>query len=137
MRDFDRMVTFYREAFGFELARLIDTDAVAAKAGHDGGTRTSRPRAAMLHAGNCYVELIELAGEEPVRSDAVHFSIEVQDIEREFGRLGRLGVVFSHPAPFDLGYVKAAKGLDPEGNAIEISEYAPASGRSISQIFDR
>lgn len=130
VRDLDRMVKFYREAFGFEavgepfswrdnpiIDQLIDVAGSAA-------------RGAMLRAGNCYLELFEFSAPAPESVRALrpsdkgytHFCVDVTDIEREYDRLKSLGMRFAQPAPLDLGHVKSLYGRDPEGTVIEIQQ---------------
>jgi catechol 2,3-dioxygenase-like lactoylglutathione lyase family enzyme len=132
VRDLDRMIAFYREAFGFQLVgeafewkeepvldRLIDVPGSAA-------------RGAMLRAGSCYVEMFEFAA--PAPRDAAplspsdkgytHFCIDCTDIEAEYERLTGLGMTFGAPAPIDMGHVKSVYGRDPEGNVIELQQTA-------------
>lgn len=132
VHDLDRMIGFYREAFGFEtvggefswrddarLDRLIDVPGSAA-------------RGAMLRAGTCYLELFEFSAPQPRSTAALrpsdkgytHFCVDVTDIEREYDRLKALGMTFGHPAPIDMGHVKSVYGRDPEGNVIEIQQVA-------------
>jgi catechol 2,3-dioxygenase-like lactoylglutathione lyase family enzyme len=130
-RDLDRMIRFYRQAFGFEVVgekfawadveivdRLIDVPGSAA-------------RGAMLRAGTCYMELFEFqapAGEtrprDPQDKGYTHMCIDVTDIDAEYERLKGLGMKFGHPHPIDMGHVKSVYGRDPEGNVIEIQETA-------------
>lgn len=130
VRDLDRMMKFYREAFGFELVgetfgwsdnefidRIVDV-------------RNSAARGAMLQAGTCYMELFEYSAPapnvsaplQPFDKGYTHFCVDVRDIETEFERLKGLGMTFSQPAPIDMGHVKTIYGRDPEGNLIEIQQ---------------
>jgi len=132
VRDLDRMIRFYREAFGFELVgepfgwrdndfidRIIDVPNSAA-------------RGAMLRAGTCFMELFEYsepapgvtAPLNPYDKGYTHFCVDVTDIEHEFERLKGLGMTFGQPAPIDAGHVKTIYGRDPEGNLIEIQQTA-------------
>ena len=132
VRDLDRMMRFYREAFGFKLVgetfgwsdnefidRIVDV-------------RNSAARGAMLQAGTCYMELFEYSAPapnvtaplQPFDKGYTHFCVDVTDIETEFERLKELGMSFSQPAPIDMGHVKTIYGRDPEGNLIEIQQTA-------------
>ena len=132
VRDLDRMMAFYREAFGFELVgecfgwensefidRIVDVPGSAA-------------RGAMLRAGTCYMELFEYSLPKPDSDRPLnpydkgytHFCVDVTDIENEFVRLKGLGMTFGQPAPIDVGHVKTIYGRDPEGNLIEIQQTA-------------
>lgn len=132
VRDLDRMVKFYRDAFGFEVVgeefswrdtpivdQLIDVPNSAA-------------RGCMMKAGTCYIELFEYSAPEPVSTRPLrpfdkgytHFCVDVTDIEMEYDRLRGLGMTFGHSHPLDMGHVKSIYGYDPEGHVIEIQETA-------------
>jgi catechol 2,3-dioxygenase-like lactoylglutathione lyase family enzyme len=132
VRDLDRMMRFYKEAFGFELVgerfawndsefidRIVDVPRSAA-------------RGAMLRAGSCYMELFEFSAPppqserplQPFDKGYTHFCVDVTDIEQEYERLKGLGMSFNQPGPIDVGHVKSIYGRDPEGNLIEIQQTA-------------
>lgn len=129
-RDLNRMVKFYKEAFGFEVVgeefswkdveivdKLIDVPKSAA-------------RGCMLKAGSCYMELFQFEAPNPKSPDPkepfdkgyTHMCIDVTDIEKEVERLKGLGMTFGAGAPIDMGHVKSVYGRDPEGNVIEIQQ---------------
>ena len=133
VRDLDRMLKFYSEAFGFEIVgeefswrdntvldQLLDVPGSAA-------------RGAMLRAGTCYLEMFQFNSPAPVSERPLrpfdkgytHFCVDVTDIEQEYGRLRALGMTFGHPSPIDMGHVKSIYGRDPEGNVIELQQTAP------------
>ena len=130
VRDLDRMIAFYKAAFGFELVgepfawtndefidRIVDVP-------------NSSARGAMLRAGTCYMELFEYSAPKPISDRPLqpfdkgytHFCVDVTGIEQEYTRLKGLGMTFSQDAPIDVGHVKTIYGRDPEGNLIEIQE---------------
>lgn len=130
VRDLDRMLAFYKEAFGFELVgeafswsddefidKIVDVPGSAA-------------RGAMLRAGTCYMELFQYSAPAPTHDRPLqpfdkgytHFCVDVTDIEEEYTRLKGLGMTFSQPGPIDVGHVKTIYGRDPEGNLIEIQQ---------------
>jgi glyoxylase I family protein len=132
VRDLDRMIRFYREAFGFQLVgepfawsgdelidRIVDVPGSAA-------------RGAMLRAGTCFVELFQYSAPPPTVTQALqpfdkgytHFCVDVTDIETEYDRLRSLGMTFNQPGPIDVGHVKTIYGRDPEGNLLEIQQTA-------------
>lgn len=130
VRDLDRMIAFYKEAFGFELVgepfswsddKFIDTIV---------DVPGSAARGAMLRAGTCYMELFQFSAPEPISDRPLqpfdkgytHFCVDVTDIENEFKRLKGLGMSFNQPGPIDVGHVKTIYGRDPEGNLIEIQQ---------------
>jgi catechol 2,3-dioxygenase-like lactoylglutathione lyase family enzyme len=129
VHDLDRMIKFYKEAFGFEVVdrfewrdtpmidQLIDVKGSAA-------------RGAMLRAGTCYLEMFQYSAPDPHSTRPLrpfdkgytHFCVDVTDIGKEYERLRGLGMTFGHSAPLDAGHVHAIYGRDPEGNIIEIQE---------------
>lgn len=130
VRDLQRMVRFYREAFGFEIVGeefgwrdSVMLDQILDVAG-------SAARGCMLRAGTCYLELFQFSAPAPAVTRPLrpfdkgytHFCVDVTDIEHEYERLRALGMTFGHPAPIDAGHVKTIYGRDPEGNVIEIQQ---------------
>jgi len=132
VRDMDRMIKFYKAAFGFEVVgepfdwensefidRIVDVPQSAAKG-------------AMLRAGTCYMELFQYRAPAPTVTKALqpydkgytHFCVDCTEIEKEFERLKGLGMTFSQPGPIDVGHVKSIYGRDPEGNLIELQQTA-------------
>lgn len=132
VRDMDRMMKFYKDAFGFEVVgepfewrdsefidRIVDVPNSAA-------------RGAMLRAGTCYMELFQYSAPaatvtrplQPFDNGYTHFCVDATDIEKEYERLKGLGMTFSQPGPIDVGHVKSIYGRDPEGNLIEIQQTA-------------
>lgn len=142
VHDLDRMMRFYKDAFGFELVgdafgwednefidKIVDVPGSAA-------------RGAMLRCGTCYMELFQYSLPEPTVTQALnpndkgytHFCVDVTDIEQEFERLKGLGMTFSQPAPIDVGHVKTIYGRDPEGNLIEIQQTQDACDFPLSAL---
>ncbi len=132
VRDMDRMMKFYKEAFGFEVVgepfswndsefidRIVDVPRSAA-------------RGAMLRAGSCYMEIFQYSAPPPTSTQPLqpfdkgytHFCVDATDIEQEYKRLKGLGMTFNQPGPIDVGHVKSIYGRDPEGNLIEIQQTA-------------
>ena len=130
VHDLDRMINFYREAFGFEVVgepfgweNNDFIDRIVAVKG-------SVARGAMLRAGSCYMELFQYSapkpnntkGLDPFDKGYTHFCVDVVGIYEEVERLKTLGMTFPEPAPIDVGHVITLYGRDPEGNLIEIQE---------------
>jgi catechol 2,3-dioxygenase-like lactoylglutathione lyase family enzyme len=145
VRDLDAMVTFYRDAFGFEpidegfswtnnpvVAKLIDVPYSEAKG-------------IMLRTGNCYLELFQYRAPDPVSTRPLapydrgytHFCVEMNDIARQFERLRALGMTFGHTEPVDAGPTMAIYGKDPEGNIIEILECKAECTFSLDELSAR
>ena len=132
VRDLDRMIQFYKDAFGFEVVgdEFSWTDEPVLDALID--VQGSAARGAMLRAGTCYVEMFEFRTPQgstsplnPYDKGYTHFCIDVvSDIEGEYERLKALGMTFGAPAPIDMGHVKSVYGRDPEGNVIELQQTA-------------
>lgn len=142
VRDLDRMVKFYGDAFGFEIVgeafswrdeplidRILDVPGSAASG-------------CMMRAGTCYLELFQFSAPEPVSTRPLrpfdkgytHFCVDVTEIEAECERLKGLGMRFGHPGPVDMGHVKSVYGRDPEGNVIEIQETAAQCDFRLDQL---
>lgn len=130
VHDLDRMIRFYREAFGFTVVgepfgwendEFVDR-IVAVK--------NSAARGAMLKAGTCYMELFQYSkpapnhagGIDPFDKGYTHFCVDVTQIHDEIERLKKLGMTFPEEAPINVGHVITLYGRDPEGNLIEIQE---------------
>jgi glyoxylase I family protein len=145
VRDLDRMLKFYKQAFGFEIVgeefswsdnttldRILDVPGSAAKG-------------AMLRAGTCYLEMFQFNAPSPKSSDPLrpfdkgytHFCVDVTDIEKECERLKALGMTFGDRTPVDVGHVKSLYGRDPEGNVIELQQTAPHCEFRLDQLPPR
>lgn len=142
VHDLDRMIAFYKAAFGFEIVgepfgwaedefidKIVDVPGSAA-------------RGAMLRAGTCYLEMFQYSKPAPDSQTPLnpydkgytHFCVDVTEIEQEFERLKGLGMTFRQPAPIDVGHVKTIYGRDPEGNLIEIQQTADNCDFPLSQL---
>jgi len=131
-KNFDAMVKFYRDAFGFAppAEEFSWRNAELMDRGID--TPGSAARGLMLKAGNTYLEMFDYASPPPRAGGAArphdhgytHFGIEVTDIAAEMKRLAALGMSFPEPEPIDLGDVKFIYGKDMDGNIIELLEMA-------------
>lgn len=129
VRDIDRMVKFYKEAFYFEEFddgfKWEDNPIFNEVMGETG----TGGRGVMLRGKNCYIELFQFTKPEPSVTDPLrpfdkgytHICIDVKDIHAECERLKKVGMTF-HREPVDVSYVHSIYGKDPEGNIIEIQE---------------
>ena len=138
--DLERLLRFYRDLIGFEeVSRaswqgnaLIDEVI---------GVRSSAAKQAMLRAGNVHLELFEYTSPAsraaaPLRPNDhgyTHLCLDVTDIEQEFDRLSRAGMVFTR-RPGDFGAVKAVYGRDPDGNVVEIQETFAAEPATLERL---
>jgi glyoxylase I family protein len=133
--DIDRLVGFYREAFGFEVvgqgswpqgSDLIDAIV---------GLKGSSARTVTMRSANTYIELFQYETPEGRPNDPdrpvndrgyTHFCVDVRDIDFEYERLKALGMRFhTAPAPASergAGRLRATYGRDPDGNVIELQE---------------
>ena len=126
VRDFDLMLKFYREAFGFKVLGT-ELNIPRQKAEDISGANRARPtsRVIMMQAGNCYLEIMgnpdaDISSGTNIAAGYVQLCIDVDDIDAEYARLKQIGMVFASPAPVDFGHVKAVVGRDPEGRVIEL-----------------
>jgi catechol-2,3-dioxygenase len=115
IRDLDRSVDFYRQAFGFEeIAREGGMMAFLRAAGsdnhHDLGLMAVGPDAPRPPRGS--VGLYHLAWQVPA----------IEDLARAAGELGRLGAL---TGASDHGATKSLYGRDPDGNEFELMWMVP------------
>ncbi|MGH6962228.1 MAG: VOC family protein [Dongiaceae bacterium] len=130
VRDLERMMKFYKDAFGFEIVGEVFSWDNSEFIDRIVDVPNSAARGAMLRCGNCYMELFEYLKPAPSSTEPklpydkgyTHFCVDVTDIEQEFERLRSLGMSFNQPGPIDVGHVKTIYGRDPEGNLIEIQQ---------------
>lgn len=145
VRDLDRMIRFYQDAFGFEVVGEVFGWANDDKLDKIIDVPGSAARGAMMRAGNCHVELFQFSAPEPESTRPLrpydkgytHFCIDVTDIEEEYKRLTALGMTFGHPEPIDMGHVKTIYGRDPEGNVIEVQQTTPDCGMTLEDLKPR
>ena len=142
VRDLDRMVKFYKDAFGFEVVgeRFSWTDTPMVDQIID--VPGSAAQGCMLRAGTCYLELFQFSAPDPVSTRPLrpfdkgytHMCVDVTEIEKERDRLTSLGMTFGDRRPVDMGHVKSLYGRDPEGNIIEIQETAAHCDFRLDQL---
>jgi predicted enzyme related to lactoylglutathione lyase len=106
--DMDRAVSFYRDVLGLKLLRQEN----ATWAEFDAGGR----RLALHSAGEG----------QPVGGGGATAVFAVKDLNRAKAELSSRGVTFAHEGDVE-GYARFASFLDPEGNTVQLIEYA-ASG---------
>jgi catechol 2,3-dioxygenase-like lactoylglutathione lyase family enzyme len=104
--DMERAVAFYRDVLGLELLRQDS----ATWAEFDAGGRRFA-----LH----------LAGDgQPVRAGGATAVFAVGDLDRAMAELSSRGITSVHEGDVE-GYARFASFLDPDGNTIQLIEYAP------------
>ncbi len=108
--DRDRAVAFYRDVLGLDL------------------TRRDGDNWAVFEAGDRMFALHGAVEGRPVSPGGATAVFAVGDLDRARGRLSELGVEFGHEGDVS-GYARFASFKDPDGNTVQIIEYAsPLSG---------
>ena len=141
VRDFDRMLKFYVEAFGFEPTHKPMAWRNNARIDAAIDVTSSAGRSAVLRAGTCYFEIFEYAEPKPNVTTPLrpfdrgytHFCVDVTDVAAACERLKTYGMTF-HGDPVDFGPARAIYGRDPEGNIIEIQEVETTTGMTLDQL---
>lgn len=130
--DFDKALTFYTEALGFEVVQQSDFDGDE-KASQAIGLSDIKARMAMLKAPNAFVELWQYSSPEPkdLRSRPCdfgypHIALQVDDIQSEYDRLSAHGMEFVGDVVHFGDEASAIYGRDPCGNIIELYEIKTA-----------
>ena len=135
--DLQRALVFYRDLLGFESVLEFSWPAGAEVADRITGLEGSSAQAAMLRAGNTFIELFQYGSPTPRAGDSnrpvcdhgiTHLCLDVRDVDAEYERLKAAGMRF-HCPPQDLGGgARTTYGRDPDGNVIELQEITdPAS----------
>jgi catechol 2,3-dioxygenase-like lactoylglutathione lyase family enzyme len=102
----DRSVQFYRDVVGLELARRDDDNW------------------AELGSGPVRVALHGTKDGLPAETGGATVAFRVEDLDRTRASLGAQGVAFVHEGEVE-GYGRFALFPDPDGNLIEVIEFAP------------
>jgi catechol 2,3-dioxygenase-like lactoylglutathione lyase family enzyme len=130
--DLDRAIGFYRDLLGFELIARFSkppgSEGMAEMLDLPGAGFS----AALLRSGPTMIEIFEFSAPEPVRAPArrrvcdhglTHLCLQVDDVKAEFERLSAAGMFFHCPPQTGDG-ASFVYGRDPDGNAIELIEFA-------------
>lgn len=142
VRDFNRMLKFYKDAFGFEPCREPFNWEGLPVIDHMIDVKGSAARSQMLRAGNCYLELFQYSAPEP-ESDRplkpydkgyTHICVETNDMARDYEHLKACGVDFTGRDWLEEADVKAVYGYDPEGNIIEIQQCSAESPQRMALL---
>jgi catechol 2,3-dioxygenase-like lactoylglutathione lyase family enzyme len=130
VKDMERSLTFYRDLLGMEVVADNSWESNP-KAEKILNLKQPAARQAMLRCGNACIELFEfkhpkpapMAPDRPVNDHGyTHFSLDVKDVDDEYKRLSKAGIVF-HCEPVNLGpKCRTTYGRDPDGNVIEFQE---------------
>ncbi len=131
-RDADRLVRFYRDAFGFEVEFEFPWDEANEAFQQSHAVPESAGRVVMIAKGSSRLEIFEYRKPAP-RADIegranadlgiAHFAVEVRDIEKEFPRLEKAGMTFQSGLVTQTPTIKMAYGRDPDGNIIEVIDF--------------
>jgi catechol 2,3-dioxygenase-like lactoylglutathione lyase family enzyme len=131
--DADRLIAFYRDQLGFEVAFDGSWQPGAELADTVLGLERSSGRQVLLRVGNAYLEVFEFWSPEGRTGDPsrpvcdhgyTHLCIDVDDLDETYRRLSASGVRF-HSPPQDLfPGVRTCYSRDPDGNVVEIQELA-------------
>lgn len=130
--DLDRLVAFYRTAFGFEVEFDFPWDESNDAFRRTHAVSETAGRVVMLVNGDHRLELFEYRKPEPrqdidARMNAdlgiSHISVQVKDIENEIERLRALGMKFQSELVEQTPEVANCYGRDPDGNLIELIEF--------------
>lgn len=131
-RDADRLVAFYRDAFGFEVEFDFPWDEGNEAFRQSHAVSESAGRVVMIANGASRLEIFEyrkpaprddIAGRANADLGIAHFAIEVRDIEREYARLERAGLRFQSGLVTQTPEIRMAYGRDPDGNLIEVIDF--------------
>jgi lactoylglutathione lyase len=109
--DMDRAVAFYRDVLGLRIRR------------QDGANW------AVFDAGARQFALHGAVEGRPVRPGGATAVFSVDDLDRAMARLRDLGVEFGHEGDVQ-GYARFASFADPDGNTVQIIEYARPQAES-------
>jgi catechol 2,3-dioxygenase-like lactoylglutathione lyase family enzyme len=129
--DLQRALAFYRDLLGFETVFEFAWPTGSELLDRITGLEGSSAQAAMLRAGNTFIELFQYASPPPrpgvprrpvCNHGITHICLDVTDVDAEYERLRAAGMSF-HCPPQDLGgQSKVTYGRDPDGNVIELQE---------------
>lgn len=141
-RDLNRILEFYRNAFGF--VPVIDELSWSDNEFFDSviGISGTAGRLIMLKAGNVYMEIFEYSAppgrqDEPLRPNDLgytHFCVDSDNIEEDYQRLIAAGMTFARTVPDETGGIRAVYGQDPEGNVIELQQVVPEHAFSFERL---
>ena len=132
-RDADRLVRFYRELFGFEVEFDFPWDESNEAFQQSHVVPESAGRVVMIANGTSRLEIFEyrkpaprpdIAGRANADLGIAHFGIEVRGIEQEYARLAAAGMKFQSALVTQTPTIKMAYGRDPDGNIIELIDFA-------------
>lgn len=129
--DLEKARDFYRDMFGFEVWQEESWEAPNEEYDHGVGLKNSAARGCIMIGINCYLELWQYESPQPQGNPLErgandygirHIAFQVDDVEKEFARLEKLGgIVMNRPARNGIQQL-AIYCRDPFGNIIELME---------------
>jgi catechol 2,3-dioxygenase-like lactoylglutathione lyase family enzyme len=142
--DLDRLVAWYRDVLGFEVAESTrgawadapDCDKIT-------DLKDSAARYVMLRANNIFLEFFQYDRPQatnvgrlaPSDHGYTHICLDVTDAYGEYERLRRHGMSFpAPPVEFDGGRVRTIYGKDPDGNIIELQEVVSTDPMAVKTL---
>jgi len=142
IKDMDRSLAFYRDLLGLEVLFDSTWEQSSETADKILRVKDTSARTAMLRTGNTYIELFEFRTPEPapmaedrpvIDRGITHIAFDVEDVDAEYERLRKAGVVF-HCEPQNLGKsCRTTYGRDPDGNVVEFQELFGTDGMALAQ----
>lgn len=141
--DADRLIGFYRDQLGFEVALDQSWQPGAELADTVLGLEGSSGRQVLLRTGNAYLELFEFWSppgrprdpDRPVSDHGyTHLCIDVDDLDATYARLSAAGVRFTSPPQDLFPGVRMCYSRDPDGNVVEIQELARRHAFSVNPV---
>ena len=127
--DLDRLIKFYRDLMGFEVESEFGWPAGIEVSDNILGVKDTAAKVAMLKLGDFRLELFQFSSPEPKSSDPnrpvidhglTHLAFTVEDIQTEYDRLVKAGMIF-HCPPQNIGST-VTYGRDPDGNVVELMQ---------------
>ena len=140
--DANRLIGFYRDQLGFEVALDQSWQPGAELADTVLGLAGSSGRQVLLRiGGSAYLELFEFSSppgrpgdpDRPVSDHGyTHLCIDVDDLDETYTRLSTAGVRFTSPPQDLFPGVRMCYSRDPDGNVVEIQELGPKHPFSVT-----
>jgi catechol 2,3-dioxygenase-like lactoylglutathione lyase family enzyme len=140
--DAERLIGFYRDQLGLEVAADLSWDSGNDVADAILGLPGSAGRQVLLRLGNAYIELFQFSSPpgragDPERSVSdhgyTHLCVDVDDLDATYERLRRAGVAFNSPPQEVFPGVRTCYSRDPDGNVVELQELGSGHPFSVAR----